>query len=110
MKQIYSLIIIIFFFVVLFFVVSQNIQSIISNNSDDYTNLSKSSFYKNREQLNPISNSSVSNSIIGNEYDNKKNLTVGNDTSSDVNNRPCKMPPCPQGQVCIQVCPDSLIS
>lgn len=109
MKQIYS-IIIISFFVILFFVVNQNIQSTIQNNSNDYSNLSESSFYKNQEQLNSISNSSTSNSIIGNENDNKNNLTVDNDTSSDVNNKPCKMPPCPQGQVCIQVCPDSSIS
>lgn len=109
MKQIYS-IIIISSSIALFLFLNQNIHSIILNNNTDYSNVSKSFLSKNEENLNVIPNSTISNSIIGNDFNKQNNLTGGNDTSHDVSEGPCKMPPCPLGKVCIQVCPDSLIS
>jgi hypothetical protein len=32
---------------------------------------------------------------------------IGLDTNSNVSTEPCNMPPCPPGEMCIQVCPDT---
>lgn len=114
---------IIFTFITLsFFVVSalviginQVVHPVILNDNFTFSNNpiinnSNSSIHGNKEKLDPNTNPIKPDLVIKNNYDVPNNFTRNNNISSTDDDLPCKMPPCPLGHVCIQLCPDSLVS